>query len=294
MPKTINHGTRQGYDKHIREKTPTCQPCKDAQAAYMREKRKNNPEQNKKQRERERTRNNERYQEYKANPEQHERLKRNWQKKNRTREVKPEWEERNRQREEERKREHKAWLKTPEGQAWRKQRDQENKTRREQQLATRRKEREAWLQTPEGIAHEQAHLERERSRWRKKAMLRYERSKVLGSPEYGRALYQRAKRRIVERGQRSAGRAATGWELKQRLIYFKHSCWICSCHVDEGSLTWDHVKPISRGGSLLASNLRPACAECNSFKRDVWPLTKEFLEEIRKHKNNLIEEEKVS
>ncbi|PQE02206.1 hypothetical protein CYL16_01170 [Mycobacterium sp. EPG1] len=32
--------------------------------------------------------------------------------------------------------------------------------------------------------------------------------------------------------------------------------------------TWDHTVPTSKGGTHLRSNLQPACASCNSAKRD--------------------------
>ncbi|PWQ89296.1 hypothetical protein DKX15_14780, partial [Enterococcus faecium] len=32
--------------------------------------------------------------------------------------------------------------------------------------------------------------------------------------------------------------------------------------------SWDHTVPTSKGGTHLRSNLQPACASCNSAKRD--------------------------
>lgn len=278
------HGTQRGYNQHIYRKEAACNDCKKAHAEHQEKYRKANPEQTRKQRERERPRARERYLERKANPEQHEQLKQNWRKKNLNREIKPEWTERAKQRRNEVKAERKRWLKTPEGQAWAENHEREIRDRRDQQRAIRQAKREAWLKTPAGQEHTKAIKDKERARWREKSRKRYEQSKVVGSPEYERKLYRRAKARTKVGDQRYVGRAASGWELSQRLAYFNTSCWICRCDLDANLLTWDHVKPLSKGGSLLASNMRPACSHCNSLKRDVWPLSKEFLTEIKRRK----------
>lgn len=36
-PEAPEHGTYAAYQKHIRERTPPCDPCKDAAARYMRD-----------------------------------------------------------------------------------------------------------------------------------------------------------------------------------------------------------------------------------------------------------------
>lgn len=48
---------------------------------------------------------------------------------------------------------------------------------------------------------------------------------------------------------------------------FGFKCWMCGAPYDHV----DHVKPISRGGSNLLCNLRPACARCNRSKSNKWP-----------------------
>lgn len=48
--------------------------------------------------------------------------------------------------------------------------------------------------------------------------------------------------------------------------YWGNSCWMCG----GPATTIDHVKPLSKGGSHLLANLRPACKPCNSSKHARW------------------------
>ncbi|WP_349257835.1 HNH endonuclease [Iamia sp.] len=41
------------------------------------------------------------------------------------------------------------------------------------------------------------------------------------------------------------------------------------CGVEADSI--DHVKPLSKGGAHMLSNLRPSCRSCNSRKGARWP-----------------------
>lgn len=54
--------------------------------------------------------------------------------------------------------------------------------------------------------------------------------------------------------------------LAAKVSYWGDRCWMC--HGPASSL--DHVKPISRGGLHLLSNMRPACVSCNSRKNARW------------------------
>lgn len=56
-------------------------------------------------------------------------------------------------------------------------------------------------------------------------------------------------------------------QLAQRWAYFGNSCVYCG---DTDNLTLDHTKPLSKGGWHCLSNLRPACASCNSSKKESW------------------------
>jgi 5-methylcytosine-specific restriction endonuclease McrA len=55
--------------------------------------------------------------------------------------------------------------------------------------------------------------------------------------------------------------------LEAKLAYWGNRCWMCGDDPD----TWDHVKPLNKGGPHMLANLRPACWSCNSSKSDRWP-----------------------
>jgi len=59
--------------------------------------------------------------------------------------------------------------------------------------------------------------------------------------------------------------------LDAKLAYWGGRCWIAGprCTVDPE--TWDHVKPLSKGGPHCLANLRPACKPCNCSKKARWP-----------------------
>lgn len=96
--------------------------------------------------------------------------------------------------------------------------------------------------------------------------------------EYYRDPQRRERYRVGER-LRESRRAAvlraapsinfTADDLVARLSMFG-GCWICGCDLSDG-LHIDHVKPLSKGGSHMLSNLRPACPTCNIRKGATWP-----------------------
>lgn len=53
-----------------------------------------------------------------------------------------------------------------------------------------------------------------------------------------------------------------------RVAYYGGKCWICREAPYE---ELDHVKPLSKGGPHMLSNLRPACRACNRRKSSKWP-----------------------
>lgn len=56
--------------------------------------------------------------------------------------------------------------------------------------------------------------------------------------------------------------------MQDRIDYYGGKCWMCKVAPYEEI---DHVKPISKGGSHMLSNLRPACKKCNRAKSAKWP-----------------------
>ena len=60
---------------------------------------------------------------------------------------------------------------------------------------------------------------------------------------------------------------ATPQQVQDRWLYYGGKCWMCGAT----ATCTDHVKPLSKGGSDLAANLRPACTSCNSRKGSKWP-----------------------
>lgn len=54
--------------------------------------------------------------------------------------------------------------------------------------------------------------------------------------------------------------------LAAKFAYWGNRCWMCGGPVE----TVDHVKPLSKGGSHMLANLRPACASCNRTKCAHW------------------------
>lgn len=79
--------------------------------------------------------------------------------------------------------------------------------------------------------------------------------------------FHEQKRQAVKRGGRVVVRI-TRAQLAARMSYFGNKCWMCSGPFEHV----DHVKPISRGGLHVLSNLRPACASCNISKGAKWPV----------------------
>jgi hypothetical protein len=66
--------------------------------------------------------------------------------------------------------------------------------------------------------------------------------------------------------QLNAQGITTAKQIQSRFDYYGGRCWMCRIEAN----TIDHVKPLTKGGSNFASNLRPACKSCNSSKRDKW------------------------
>ena len=66
--------------------------------------------------------------------------------------------------------------------------------------------------------------------------------------------------------------------LKEILAEYNNTCWICE--IELVVVQWDHVHPLSKGGSHTRSNLRPSCQPCNSRKSATHPFTDEMKSKI--------------
>jgi 5-methylcytosine-specific restriction endonuclease McrA len=109
---------------------------------------------------------------------------------------------------------------------------------------------------------------RSRSKAMRKHYVNHKQEVLAWTKEYRRK-YPELSRRIVRlRRCRIAGACGihTHEQWLARVAYWGWSCRYCGKKLVEASLTQDHVIPISKGGSQWASNLVPACADCNFRK----------------------------
>jgi 5-methylcytosine-specific restriction endonuclease McrA len=72
------------------------------------------------------------------------------------------------------------------------------------------------------------------------------------------------------------------WQLMRQVV-FERDGWCCVyCGMRSGTLTCDHVIPVSRGGSSTLDNLVTACLACNLAKSTMTP--KEWRAQLRRRK----------
>lgn len=61
-----------------------------------------------------------------------------------------------------------------------------------------------------------------------------------------------------------------GYEIKEYLMeHYRHTCQYCGGVSGDSVLEWEHMKPISRGGSDSVKNASLACHKCNSDKNNL-------------------------
>lgn len=70
-------------------------------------------------------------------------------------------------------------------------------------------------------------------------------------------------RQALKRGAEGSHTAEEFFELCKRLNW---KCFYCGCKINSKTVTEDHIKPISRGGTDYIENIVPACQSCNSSK----------------------------
>lgn len=61
--------------------------------------------------------------------------------------------------------------------------------------------------------------------------------------------------------------SSTKQKLQWRWEYYGGRCWVCEDEARE----FDHVIPLTKGGSNWPANLRPICRSCNARKSNKWP-----------------------
>lgn len=77
--------------------------------------------------------------------------------------------------------------------------------------------------------------------------------------------------RLIKMNRRARLRGAdavpfTAEQATARVAYYGGRCWMCGGAYEQ----LDHVKPLSKGGPHMLSNLRPSCADCNVRKNGLW------------------------
>jgi len=95
-------------------------------------------------------------------------------------------------------------------------------------------------------------------KWRERSRRDYQRN-----PEARKAIDHR--RRAKKIGRLAA--TVTADMLRLKWLYWAGLCWMCG----NAAIEWDHVKPLTKGGSHCLANLRPACRSCNAHKGNRWP-----------------------
>lgn len=93
-----------------------------------------------------------------------------------------------------------------------------------------------------------------------------------GTPRYYRKRARNLRRYAARKGSNvTHGVSRAG--LKGKLALWGGRCWLCTVELDETNLTFDHVKPLSKGGVDILANIRPCCRSCNSRKGSKWPIS---------------------
>lgn len=98
-----------------------------------------------------------------------------------------------------------------------------------------------------------------------------EQQRTPGTPRFYRARARALRRDAALRGA-DVSHGVTTAGLAGKLELWGGRCWLCGVELDKPSLTFDHVKPLSKGGLDVLSNIRPCCRTCNGKKGNKWPL----------------------
>ena len=84
-------------------------------------------------------------------------------------------------------------------------------------------------------------------------------------------LGQRVGRKGEWRRIRNRGGSAARQVVARRLAEAQNwRCAYCHCHLDFGSVTIEHVHPLSLGGAHAWENMVAACEPCNAAMNAAW------------------------
>lgn len=139
--------------------------------------------------------------------------------------------------------------------------------------ATRNHARDRYQSDPEYRANMRASSNRyDQNRWSndaeyRKKKIAWKRDAIKNKPHW--QAKERQWRRTANHARRArlngAGGAFTPAEWDQLCEFYDHRCVCCG---QQASLTADHVKPITKGGTSYISNIQPLCKPCNSKKHN--------------------------
>lgn len=104
--------------------------------------------------------------------------------------------------------------------------------------------------------------------WKREYQKRYRAANLEKLRAYARQPERYGPKNAARRARlRNAAGSCSQQQWAWRCALYDHRCAYCGRPLYTGSLTVDHVKPISRGGSNWPANLVPACKACNQRKR---------------------------
>lgn len=153
-----------------------------------------------------------------------------------------------------------------------------NEYRLEHLEEVQRKKREAYWRDPEASRAAGRKNSAVQNAKRKDIKIAWARAKRAANPDQWRAAQREAYAKNPDAHREKAHRHRARKRglaigdvspelLQQKLAYWGGNCWMCG----ETASEWDHVKPLSKGGSHCLANLRPACRSCNAQKQAKWP-----------------------
>jgi hypothetical protein len=114
----------------------------------------------------------------------------------------------------------------------------------------------------------QANPDKVKAQWTKQLRANRNHLNELRRKRYHANLHESRRLCLVDKQRRNKVRGShTAEQWLSRVSYYGWRCVWCKKPLNDLTLTKDHIKPVSKGGADLASNLAPACRSCNAKKR---------------------------